>query len=54
MVGAVEWRRFTLDQLGSVGRGKSRHRPRNDSSLYGGIYPFFQTGDIKAANLALT
>ena len=54
MVGAVEWRRFTLDQLGSVGRGKSRHRPRNDSSLYGGIYPFFQTGDIKAANFALT
>ena len=54
MVGAVDWRRFTLDQLGSVGRGKSRHRPRNDSSLYGGIYPFFQTGDIKAANFALT
>lgn len=43
-----------LDDLGFVGRGKSRHRPRNDASLYGGDYPFFQTGDVKAANLYLT
>ncbi len=28
-------------------RGKSRHRPRNDPSLYGGEYPFIQTGDIR-------
>ncbi|MFQ5799255.1 MAG: restriction endonuclease subunit S [Candidatus Binatia bacterium] len=46
-------KRFKLDQLGFVGRGRSRHRPRNDPSLYGGLYPFFQTGDIKAANLYL-
>jgi type I restriction enzyme S subunit len=43
-----------LDELGFVSRGRSRHRPRNDASLYGGEYPFFQTGDIKAANLYLT
>ena len=43
-----------LDDLGFVTRGRSRHRPRNDASLYGGEYPFFQTGDIKAANLYLT
>jgi type I restriction enzyme S subunit len=43
-----------LDDLGFVSRGRSRHRPRNDASLYGGKYPFFQTGDIKAANLYLT
>ncbi len=43
-----------LDQLGFVGRGKSKHRPRNDPSLYGGQYPFFQTGDVKAANFHLT
>ncbi len=49
-----ESRRLKLDQLGSVGRGKSRHRPRNAAFLYGGPYPFFQTGDIKAANLYLT
>lgn len=42
-----------LDELGFVGRGKSRHRPRNAEFLYGGPYPFFQTGDIKAANFYL-
>lgn len=51
---ATEWHACKLDELGSVGRGKSKHRPRNDKSLYGGEYPFFQTGDIKAANLHLT
>lgn len=29
------------------GRGKSKHRPRNDESLYGGNYPFIQTGDVR-------
>lgn len=48
------WKFYKLDQLGFVGRGKSKHRPRNDPALYGGKYPFFQTGDIKAANLRLT
>lgn len=42
-----------LNELGFVGRGKSRHRPRNAAFLYGGLYPFFQTGDIKAAGLYL-
>jgi type I restriction enzyme, S subunit len=50
----TEWSVCKLDKLGFVGRGKSKHRPRNDESLYGGEYPFFQTGDIKAANLHLT
>ena len=49
-----EWRPMKLDELGKVGRGKSRHRPRNASFLYGGPYPFFQTGDIKAADFYLT
>jgi len=44
---------FKLDQLGSLARGKSRHRPRNDPSLYGGLWPFFQTGDVKEAELYL-
>lgn len=44
---------FKLDQLGTVARGKSRHRPRNDPSLYGGKWPFFQTGDVKDADLYL-
>ena len=47
------WQLVRLDQLGSVERGRSRHRPRNDPILYGGSYPFVQTGDIKAAGLRL-
>lgn len=48
------WRPTKLDELGHVGRGKSRHRPRNAAFLYGGQYPFFQTGDIRAADFYLT
>lgn len=48
------WTPKKLDQLGFVGRGRSRHRPRNDPALYGGPYPFFQTGDVREANLYLT
>ena len=53
-MGTAEWKPAKLDELGFVGRGKSRHRPRNAAFLYGGPYPFFQTGDIKAANFHLT
>lgn len=52
-VAAAEWKPAKLDELGFVGRGKSRHRPRDAAFLYGGRYPFFQTGDIKAANFHL-
>ena len=27
-------------------RGKSKHRPRNDPDLFGGHYPFIQTGNV--------
>ena len=47
------WQPRKLNELGFVGRGRSRQRPRNDPSLYGGPYPFFQTGDVKAAELYL-
>jgi type I restriction enzyme, S subunit len=36
------------------GRGKSKHRPRNEPSLYNGPYPFIQTGDISNADHWLT
>lgn len=49
-----DWRPMKLDELGQVGRGKSRHRPRNAAFLFGGPYPFFQTGDVKAADFYLT
>ena len=38
-----------LDQLATVKRGRSRHRPRNAPHLFGGPYPFVQTGEVKAA-----
>ena len=40
--------------MGSVSRGRSRHRPRNDARLFGGEYPFVQTADVKEANFYLT
>lgn len=46
-----EWKKVTLDKMGVVSRGKSKHRPRNDARLFGGKYPFIQTGDIGAAGL---
>ena len=44
------WNRVILEDLGFVGRGKSRHRPRNAPFLYGNKYPFVQTADVKSAN----
>ena len=49
-----EWCYKPLDQMGTVSRGKSKHRPRNDARLFGGKYPFIQTGDIGAAGLYVT
>lgn len=46
-------RDLTLDKLGIVSRGRSRHRPRDAAFLYGGPYPFVQTGDVKRAGLYL-
>ncbi|KGF04396.1 restriction endonuclease subunit S [Anaerococcus lactolyticus] len=50
----MSWDYVTLDKLGSISRGKSKHRPRNDKTLFGGKYPFIQTADVKAAGLYLT
>ena len=44
------WVWVTFQQIGKLSRGKSKHRPRNDPKLYGGPYPFVQTGDIRHAN----
>ena len=48
------YRKYKLNQLGSVNRGKSRHRPRNDLVLYEGKYPFIQTGDVKHSPFYIT
>lgn len=49
----MSWDYVTLDKLGAISRGKSKHRPRNDKTLFGGKYPFIQTADVKAAGLYL-
>jgi len=38
----------------TFGRGKSRNRPRNDPKLFGGKYPFIQTGDIRNSSHFIT
>ena len=51
--GDVEW--MTLPEMAlDFGRGKSKHRPRNDERLYGGDIPFIQTGDIRNAAHIIT
>jgi type I restriction enzyme, S subunit len=50
----VGWSRVRLEDLGEVNRGRSRHRPRHEPRLYGGPYPFIQTGDIKASGGRIT
>jgi type I restriction enzyme S subunit len=48
------WVWATLSQVGWLDRGRSKHRPRNAPHLYGGPYPFVQTGDIRHADTFLT
>lgn len=50
----MKWEKKTLDELGTVGRGRSKHRPRNDPKLFGGKYPFIQTADVKNANFYIS
>lgn len=48
------WQIKTLDELGFVARGKSKHRPRGDKKLYGGKYPLIQTGDIQKTDFYIS
>lgn len=50
----TDWKPSRLNDLGFVGRGRSRHRPRNDARLYGGPYPFIQTAEIMKADPYIT
>lgn len=50
-----QWKKKTLAQIAKTfGRGKSKHRPRNWEGLYGGDYPFIQTGDIRNSKHYIT
>lgn len=45
------WEEKKLGEVGVLERGRSKHRPRNDERLFGGIYPFIQTGDVANADM---
>lgn len=40
------WPLRKFNELGSIERGVSKHRPRNAPELLGGPHPFVQTGDV--------
>lgn len=43
-----------LASFGTLDRGKSKHRPRNDPVLLGGAHPLIQTGDVAGARDFIT
>lgn len=45
------WEEKKLGEVGVLERGRSKYRPRNDERLFGGIYPFIQTGDVANADM---
>ena len=47
------WDLMPIGEFGDFERGKSRHRPRNDPALLGGIYPLIQTGDVANADFVI-
>lgn len=57
-IGEIEipttWSWEKLPELGFLGRGKSKHRPRDAKHLYGGKYPFIQTGAVARSNGRIT
>jgi len=48
------WEVKKLSELGALDRGKSKHRPRNDPTLFGGNHPFIQTGDVANSGGVIT
>ena len=50
----IWWQRLKLNDLGFIGRWKSKHRPRDDKSLFWWDYPFIQTADVKHVELYIT
>ena len=48
------WSFGYLQYFGEFTRGKSKHRPRNDKKLFGGIYPFIQTGEVSRSKGLIT
>lgn len=45
------WKLSSLKMMGEIGRGISKHRPRNAPELLGGTMPLIQTGDVANAEM---
>lgn len=50
-VSLTDWKQVKFGDLGVLERGRSKHRPRNDPKLFGGKYPFIQTGDVARSGM---
>ena len=50
-VAFADWKQVKFGDLGVLERGRSKHRPRNDPQLFGGKYPFIQTGDVARSGM---
>jgi len=48
------WEVSRFAEVGKLDRGRSKNRPRDEPNLYGGKYPFIQTGDVANANGTIT
>lgn len=48
------WNTYKLGEIGELGRGVSKHRPRNAPELLGGKMPLIQTGDVANAEMYIT
>jgi type I restriction enzyme S subunit len=47
-----DWEVKKLGEVVDIGRGKSKHTDQRDAEfLFGGKYPFIQTGDVRKADL---
>ncbi|MCL2250249.1 MAG: restriction endonuclease subunit S, partial [Oscillospiraceae bacterium] len=52
--GIESWEERPLGKCGTLERGRSKHRPRNAPELFGGCYPFIQTGDVAVSDMYIT
>ncbi len=48
------WPQSSFAAVGKLDRGRSKNRPRDEANLYGGKYPFIQTGDVANSNGQIT
>ena len=48
------WPASLFGAVGVLDRGRSRNRPRDAKELYGGPYPFIQTGDVSNSGGRIT